>query len=332
MSGLTPEQIKARLGRITATRAAMIALGDDHPYGGARAAYIDAIGEGEPDDRAILRGGNYFEAGVLRWYADDTGHKLTSGTTWPCRLRDKEWAACTPDAYVDEPATGPAGLVQAKLVNRKLDEWGDVGTLLIPDHVRIQTQWEMNVTVRAWDDVAACFGGAELRIYHIEHDAELGGYLWQICEKFYRDHIVPRVPPPPDGTPASAAWIRRRYPKDNGTIVTATPEVALAVEVYSRARAQEREASEAKERMAQVIQEFMGDATALAIPGQPHGVTWKANRSGGSDHKGMAALLLAKVATEEKWTADERRKFEDQFKRPGARVLRVPNNEGGSDE
>jgi predicted phage-related endonuclease len=321
--GLTDEQKRARLGKVTATRIAMVALGDEHPYGGARAAFIDAIGEAEEPagpQAELMAMGNYLEPGILAAYADRTGQVVAPGRVMVHPT--KEWAAATPDGIVVQAP----GFVQAKHISRDAHLWGDEGFGVVPDLYRIQCAWEMAVAPGIeWDDLAPCIMG-RLRIYRIARDTELEGYLWQIAEKFYRDHIVSRIPPPPDGTPASASWIRRRYPRDDGSIVTATPEVAQAVAEYDRARALENHCAHRKELTAQIIQEFMGNATAMAIPGQPHGVTWKARKSGGTDWKGLAAEAM------EFMTPAHRRRLVEKFTRPGTRSLRVPNSQGEDDE
>jgi hypothetical protein len=90
--------------------------------------------------------------------------------------------------------------------------------------------------------------------------------------------VVPRTPPPPDGTKAYAQYLAEKYPQVREVVLPATAEAEVAAEAYRKAR---KAADEAERRMteaANLLRSTMREAEGLS--GNGWSATWKADKNG----------------------------------------------------
>src|SRR6185295_2825821 len=97
--------------------------------------------------------------------------------------------------------------------------------------------------------LVALIGLDDLREYVLRADLEFQSMLLEAAERFWVDNVVPRRPPPVDGTESCSAWLAERFPRNTGSVRTASPqdEVWMARLHFAR---MEKEAAEEKEREA----------------------------------------------------------------------------------
>lgn len=151
----------------------------------------------------VMRRGLLFEPIVRQMYAEETGAKLLG----PLFLT-KDWARASLDDHTQEK------VVEFKTASyRVAHEWGADDDAIPPDYL-CQVQWYCLLSGKPLADVAVLLGGDELRIFTLASDSELQGMLWEQAERFYRDYVLTKTPPPVDGSDSFKEWIAARFPKE----------------------------------------------------------------------------------------------------------------------
>lgn len=169
---------------------------------------------------------------------------------------------------------------------------GEFGSRLwkdgVPEHVQLQVQHQLAVTGKGAADVAVLLCGQKLEVHRIERDEEVISRLVVLESQFW-EYVVTDTPPPADGSESAARALRHLYLGNDTTLdLTGNAELgstfdALA-DMVEEIAAKEREA----ERMKQVIQQVMGDASKAAFANGV--VTFKRAKDGARiDTKGLAA-------------------------------------------
>lgn len=120
----------------------------------------------------------------------------------------REWQRYTLDYYWPDLRE----LLEIKALGERMFEgFGEPGTDQIPDDKMIQVQTYLEATGFPRARLVALFGGQHMREYVIERDERLGALIVEAGERFWRDHIVPQVPPPLDGSEDARGFLMRRY-------------------------------------------------------------------------------------------------------------------------
>lgn len=308
---LTDDDLRLRRLGISATDATTIA--GVSPYGRTvHDVYLDKMGLAEPHEQtAAMSMGHRLEPVALAVLAEERDLIVTPGHTE--QSPDLPWVIASPDGNVLERADGPrVAVAEAKAVGfRMAQRWGENGDPdAIPDEVRVQVQWQMIATKTRCAHVVALIG-TEARFYDVEHDEELAAALLDLCEKFYRKHVVGKLAPEIDGSESSARMVRSMFRKATAGIVAAPPEAEALVREYLAAQQNETTASERFEAVKAQLCALIGEHEGLQ--GGEWLATWK-SRAGSTDWK---ALALKLGATKE---------LEKQYKRDGSRVLLVKTN------
>jgi hypothetical protein len=76
-------------------------------------------------------------------------------------------------------------------------EWGESGTDTAPIHYLAQGMWGLGITKRKHCIVGALFGADSLRVYPVDRDDETIAAMRFKAAKFWSDHVLTRIPPPP---------------------------------------------------------------------------------------------------------------------------------------
>jgi putative phage-type endonuclease len=117
----------------------------------------------------------------------------------------------------------------------------------LPDDVLAQTTWQRHVTGFDHIHVAVLIGGNDYRQTVVRADEQVTGYVLDTVGAFYRDHMLPGVPPPADLSKAEAlnALDEMLHPDRFG-------EVAIdgVMEVVDYVRLADAESAAKKEREA----------------------------------------------------------------------------------
>jgi putative phage-type endonuclease len=117
-------------------------------------------------------------------------------------------------------------------------------------------------------DVAAYFGGSDLRVYPLERDREMDDIIVAATHDFWHENILKDVPPEPSWEHrTTSAVLSQLYPGTSGETVEADEAILawakVAREAAAKAAEYESVASTAKAHMLH----FMGEAAVLKLDG-----------------------------------------------------------------
>ena len=151
-------------------------------------------------------------------------------------------------------------------------EWGEEDTDECPLQYAAQAAWGLGITRRNCCIVAPLFGADEIRAYPIVRDDVTIQGMRDQARDFWELYVLPKKAP----EPINLADVDRLFKRDAERQVFADPELVerllryRAIEAEIDARTLERDVLEFQ------VKRFMGDATALHLPGQEKpAATWK---------------------------------------------------------
>lgn len=228
--GLTAEQLERRRTGITATDA--VILSGASSWGHPLEVWEAKMGAPPKPATLAMQMGNAAEPVIMGQLRERYALKLWPGAT--VRHRIVPHFLATPDRFVNDTAIviepdgtlpngfTPAAVCEGKLVGFHLvKEWRDESdptgrTLVFPDSVAVQTCWQMAITNTKRNYVGALLGGWRDEDFHavaVDFNEDLWLGLWEICDRFWVDHVLTRKPPPPDASDRAAEALGRIYPK-----------------------------------------------------------------------------------------------------------------------
>ena len=202
---LTPEQLAAREGKLTASRVGVLMNGDD-------AAIYDLWREltgdpsHEPDDLSgvwPVQLGNATEALNLEWYGKKTGHSPTRRGE-VVTSQERPWAACTLDgwdaAYGD---TDPP--VRAVIEAKHVGGFEPLETVIA--RYTPQVHWQMYVTGASLAVMSVVQGAKPPVLEEVPLDADYLADLLNRADQFWRcvETLTPPVALPPIDPPRPVA-------------------------------------------------------------------------------------------------------------------------------
>ena len=224
------------------------------------------IERADPGEKGII--GNEIEPVIANSYERRTGIKLfTDHTSY---IHPKyPWMVCHLDRHAPE-------LVDARIVELKnvgpfvAHHWGEDGDPEGPPRYTLAQVVEQAIVVSANRavpvnrvDVAAMFGGGEMRIYPVEITQEAKDAVETGLVSFWNDHIVPRKQP--EVTSQDLELLKKLYwNPDNGEVVQVSGKAtAEAFQHYRQIKAQIKELKEQADAYKASIQDHMKNAAIL---------------------------------------------------------------------
>lgn len=220
-------------------------------------------------ENEAIRWGVLLEPVVRDEYARRNGLRIEPVGT--LRSQQWPWMICDPDGRVVGKREGYEG----KTATAYTREWSDRE---IADHAELQAQHCMAVTgFERWH--VACLVGGQRPIFRVVgRDDELIGALISEAQRFWFDHVLADVPPPPDDSPAYGAWLDRTHPADDGSHVEIDAELAaeLTAEHEAIGRA-EKDLAVRKQALENRVKALHGNADRLLSDGREI-TTWRTIR------------------------------------------------------
>ena len=281
--------------------AAVIGLDPRRDRFSIYAAKLGLINRDAPNQR-MLRG-KYFERGVAAYYGDVTGRQ----TEWfdeTVQHPDREWQVCSPDAWVLENRRKVGGMDSKTVAWDQRGLWGeDMDT--VPAHIVCQCQWSCSTTDLPWWDVAACFGLDDIRIYRVNRDPKIEAVLLEEGDRFWRENVLARVPPPIGGNEDAKEYLRQAFPKHRDPLRAATAEEEALILRFIAAKAAAKEAEAQESELGNVLKLSIGDAEG--IQARAGRATWRKDKdSVGPDWEAVArecasrlGLLMGRLSSTE---------------------------------
>ena len=240
-----------------------------YPYRSALSVYYDKTNdEIKPEiQNEAMRQGADLEDYVAKRFCEATGKKVKK---FEYMLQSKEHPIMLAD--VDRFVVGENAILECK-VSQNYQKYSYEDADNIPAYQLIQCLHYMAVTgAQAW--YIACVILGKHFIYHrIDRDEGMIHMLTGIEKDFWNNHIVPRIPPGPDGSKACDEILRKYYPEsDHGEKIQL---VGFDAQLERRKEIMELENKLQTERktIEQQIQMYMQEAEAAES--DRWRVTWK---------------------------------------------------------
>lgn len=186
---LTAEQLKARAGKLTASRAAILMTGEPADI---YALWQEMLGGGSSDDNLAnhwgARLGSISEPLNLDWFELKTGRRATRRGEVVCHPLNP-WAACTLDGW-DAELPGP---IECKHWNQ-FNKFEEVVSAIMP-----QLHWQMLVTDSTQCIASVILGASEPKVKTVDIDRAYADELWSRALMFWR--CVETLTPPVELAP-----------------------------------------------------------------------------------------------------------------------------------
>jgi predicted phage-related endonuclease len=244
--------------------------------GSAMAVYLDKIGEPIDDEQSLpVWLGLKLQATVAELYTAQEGIKLRAANRQFIHPV-YEWMGC----HLDYRAWGKPKLLVEIKTRAYMRGWGDPEAddpfRGVPPEVWVQCQHEMAVVDAEECHVAVLFGHHTFRVYRIPRDQEFIQKLIVAEEEFWTQHVAKREPPTIDGSEATTAWVKRRFPADTAPPMPATPEQVKLVKRLILARQNLAQVTLAHDALENQVKDIIGLAGGMIGPG--FRITWKKNK------------------------------------------------------
>ena len=242
---------------------------------------FDAIEAGDQNDLVEL--GSEYEDPVCRIYARRTSTFLAPVAT--LRHPTKPLAVATPDRarFTFGPPRAPTKeittleeledadrLVEAKTTgSRYRRDYGRAGSGVVPEEKALQCIWQMGVTGLRVVDLPVLFmgeWGRRVEVFTVTWNEALFEWMYEAAERFWRDHVVTKRPPPPDGSETYDEALARLYPADRKPPAVADAEDERLMLDFAKMREVERRSDLLKKKLGQQLKLRIGEAGGLISP------------------------------------------------------------------
>ena len=159
--------------------------------------------------------GKRLERVLFDWAADEYGAEQRAWSDQSIDVPGREWQRITPDGWWTR--NGQPELVDVKKLGAFVDRHGVSGTDQAEAYETLQMMTYLDA-LRFMDSplfprfergriVVFSMSSEQFKDYCITYDPELGAEIVACCERFWTEHVLPRKPPPPDGSKRVKAYI-----------------------------------------------------------------------------------------------------------------------------
>ncbi|MGB9067289.1 MAG: YqaJ viral recombinase family protein [Candidatus Acidiferrales bacterium] len=231
----------------------------------------------EKDGLKVKRRGHRWEAVVgemLVESLEESGHKVEIVATNKRYIDpDFDYFACEIDYEVRLDGESDITNVELKTVHPlRIGDWGEEGTDESPVWYTAQAMWGLGITRRRRCLVAPLFGADEIRTYSVAAAEDVITDIRETGRKFWTEHVLARVPPPPGGL----VDLAKLFPKDIGTTIDVTDNMEF-VDAVAELRAADADFDSAKLRWdsaEEIVKRIMSEAAVANIGGKK-ACSWK---------------------------------------------------------
>lgn len=269
---LTAAQHEERRTGISGSDAPALAGVNPPRWAQPISVYLEKLGLLEPrasTERMSM--GSRLEPVVAELFTAETGIPLRRPSRM-LRSREWPWMIGHVDRWTVPCEAQPERHVFEAKWSSSTTGWGPSGSAEVPLHYAVQVAHYVAASGAPGAYVGALLGWSDFRWYYLPRDEKLVASLVELERRFWQEHVLAQVPPPPDGSTAYTEWLERQRGEPDFELV-ATPEQAQVVREYRAARAARELAQREEERLAQLVQVSMGEAVRLVGPG--YRISWK---------------------------------------------------------
>lgn len=227
-----------------------------NPWKSPMGVYLEKVGEirGDDEQSEAAYWGTALEEVVAKEFTRRTGLTVRRRNAI---LRSAEHPFMI--ANVDRLVVGDQAPLECKTTGaRNSTDWEDGR---VPEHYLVQVQHYLAVTGAPYAYIAVLIGGQRFLHQRIERDDEVINYLVKIERDFWENHVIPRVPPPIDGSQASADLMDMLYPAANVQMreVQLPPDAEALIALYEAAKAEEKAAAERRQEAENKLKAMLGE-------------------------------------------------------------------------
>jgi putative phage-type endonuclease len=233
---LSPEELKLVGGSDV---SALVGL---NPYKTAHDVFARIVlGREDPETKAMRRG-TLMEPVIRELAREEFGLKFAG----PRKYRHAPFLRASLDDVL--LVDGEEQVAEFKSVGPfAAGEYGEQGTDEVPTHHLCQVQTYLWVSKMPQAHLFALVGVDDMRRYIIHPDSEFQAMLLDAAERFWVDNVLTGTPPAVDASESCARFLAERFPRNEGSFLSATDEAArwaqqLRVERENKERAEEAEA------------------------------------------------------------------------------------------
>ncbi len=284
---ITEQQLAFKKGKLGASQAAA-ALGIS-PFQTQANLYNELLGNIERGDiGAKGRIGNAMEPVIVQEYEAVTGTTIIPS---PDTLihPDHPWMIC----HLDGEISGQNKILEIKNVGWTMaHHWGNDGDGEgVPMYVMVQCVHQAILANVDRVDVAAFFGGNELRVYPLVITSEAKEAVMSGLINFWDNYVVKKIQP--EFTGKDESLLKKLYSNaDNVEVIQVeSTEMELMFNDYRNQKSMIEQAQVKADLMKVSIMEFMGTA-GIMMRGEDVEFTWKKTKDGQKvDWKGVSGEL-----------------------------------------
>lgn len=152
-------------------------------------------------------------------------------------------------------------------------DYGPSESDVFPEWHLCQLQFYLAETGAPRGRLSALIGVDDLRQYIIKADVDLQGMLFEVVDRFHRDHILTGKPPAVDGSKSFSNYLAKRFPKPKGDMVQAPPEAEELAREFRAASTASDAAKERRDRAKNRLKEIIGENRGLTFANGDR-ITW----------------------------------------------------------
>lgn len=245
--------------------------------------FLDKTGQQAPEEAGeSAYWGHQLEALVRAEFTKRTGIPVLTVNKL-LRSREYPFMLANLDGVCKHPAYGTC-VFEAKTASAyKAGEWEDT----IPQEYMLQLQHYLAVCGYPGAYIAVLIGGNTFKYRFIERDEELISNLIKWESDFW-EHVKSDIPPPLDGSEASAKYLSKRFPDSVPRSKVKLPDSAMELlRQYDEACEKGDAFTEQKQRAENLLKEMLGD-NEVGIAGDRM-ITWKTISQERLDGKALKA-------------------------------------------
>lgn len=270
---LTDEQKAARYLKIMAS--AVAAYAGMNPYATPYKQWAQDMGLDVFEGNLATRVGEAVEEGLVKLAAELLEMEVQEYPVPTLFHPDYQWGGATPDAILSsgEPLQIKAhGLHAARHFAGMPGDDGEWDNNLIPEWHLCQVTWEMWVySAHRAKNIKSCWLGCQInttdfRLYHIRFDRDLADLLRDRSYAFWQRHLDPKGPqdaPEIDGSDFAGEYLRKMFPRNDGTILPLDPDMIPWAERYAEAHNRLKELETAKKDAQHHLIQAVGEADGM---------------------------------------------------------------------
>lgn len=244
------------------------------PWRTATDVYWSKLTPNEQAAAKHMQTGNRLEAPLVDFACEELGVTVRRNQYRVSVGKDSGLLAANLDALVN----GKREAVEGKYVGQSSSaDWGQPGTDQVPDYVTVQVQHQMYVAEldRVWVPAAVAGYQLDWRLYCVpRHEELIRIIVWQEIN-FWRQHVMPRVPPTPSAPPLEVLQALSREP---GSVILLDDQQAPVVEAYQHLGQVQSDSEKAKKKAKADLLVLLGEHEGARLPNGTQ-VTYLSQRS-----------------------------------------------------